>query len=102
MPKTAYEYAMLYGIQRPLQQRLVAAGRPLRVLIAYGEYWFSVVHAPPRRASGERVVCRQEPASVALRTRHRSIRHVHHGIVVAKTSRPYPYVPLIIYTSLCR
>lgn len=35
-----FEYAMLYGIQRPLQRRLVAAGRPLRVLIAYGEYWF--------------------------------------------------------------
>jgi len=40
VPATAYEYAMLYGIQRGLQQRLVAAGRPLRVLIAYGEYWF--------------------------------------------------------------
>jgi proline dehydrogenase len=40
VPTTAYEYAMLYGIQRPLQRRLVAAGRPLRVLIAYGEYWF--------------------------------------------------------------
>jgi proline dehydrogenase len=40
IPKSAYEYAMLYGIQRPLQQRLVQAGRPLRVLIAYGEYWF--------------------------------------------------------------
>jgi proline dehydrogenase len=40
VPKRAYEYAMLYGIQRPLQKRLVAAGRPLRVLIAYGEYWF--------------------------------------------------------------
>jgi proline dehydrogenase len=40
VPTSAYEYAMLYGIQRPLQQRLVAAGRPLRVLIAYGEYWF--------------------------------------------------------------
>ena len=26
VPKSAYEYAMLYGIQRPLQQRLVAAG----------------------------------------------------------------------------
>ena len=36
----AYEYAMLYGIQRRLQERLVAAQRPLRVLIAYGEYWF--------------------------------------------------------------
>jgi proline dehydrogenase len=40
VPSSAYEYAMLYGIQRPLQQRLVRAGRPLRVLIAYGEYWF--------------------------------------------------------------
>lgn len=40
VPATAYEYAMLYGIQRPLQQRLVREGRPLRVLIAYGEYWF--------------------------------------------------------------
>jgi proline dehydrogenase len=41
VPKAAYEFAMLYGIQRPLQQRLVHAGRPLRVLIAYGEYWFA-------------------------------------------------------------
>jgi proline dehydrogenase len=40
VPPSAYEYAMLYGIQRPLQQRLAQAGRPLRVLIAYGEYWF--------------------------------------------------------------
>jgi proline dehydrogenase len=40
VPKATYEYAMLYGIQRPLQQRLVQSGRPLRVLIAYGEYWF--------------------------------------------------------------
>jgi proline dehydrogenase len=40
VPTSAYEYAMLYGIQRPLQERLVAAGRPVRVLIAYGEYWF--------------------------------------------------------------
>jgi proline dehydrogenase len=41
IPTSAYEYAMLYGIQRPLQQRLTASGRPLRVLIAYGEYWFA-------------------------------------------------------------
>jgi len=40
VPEGMYEYAMLYGIQRPLQQRLVRSGRPLRVLIAYGEYWF--------------------------------------------------------------
>jgi proline dehydrogenase len=41
VPNTAYEYAMLYGIQRPLQQRLVASGRRVRVLISYGEDWFA-------------------------------------------------------------
>jgi proline dehydrogenase len=34
------EFAMLYGIQRRLQARLLQAGLPLRVLISYGEYWF--------------------------------------------------------------
>jgi proline dehydrogenase len=41
VPTSAYEFAMLYGIQRSLQQRLVSSGRPLRVLVAYGEYWFA-------------------------------------------------------------
>ena len=40
VPTRAYEYAMLYGIQRPLQQRLARSGRPLRVLISYGDDWF--------------------------------------------------------------
>jgi hypothetical protein len=40
IPQSAYEFAMLYGIQRGQQQRLAQARRPLRVLIAYGEYWF--------------------------------------------------------------
>ena len=40
VPVSAYEFAMLYGIQRPLQARLVEAGAPLRVLIAYGPHWF--------------------------------------------------------------
>jgi proline dehydrogenase len=38
--RSAYEFAMLYGIQRSHQLRLARAGRPLRVLISYGEYWF--------------------------------------------------------------
>ena len=37
---TSYEFAMLYGIERSLQQQLVASGRRLRVLISYGENWF--------------------------------------------------------------
>jgi proline dehydrogenase len=40
VPASAYEFAMLYGIQRPLQQRLARQGTRLRVLISYGEFWF--------------------------------------------------------------
>lgn len=36
----AYEFHMLYGIQRATQLRLVRDGASVRVLIAYGEYWF--------------------------------------------------------------
>jgi proline dehydrogenase len=36
----SYEFAMLYGIRRPLQRSLVGDGQRLRVLISYGEYWF--------------------------------------------------------------
>ena len=35
-----YEFHMLYGIQRGEQKRLAAAGEHVRVLIAYGTYWF--------------------------------------------------------------
>jgi len=40
VPASAYEFAMLYGIQRGQQQRLARDGQRLRVLISYGEYWF--------------------------------------------------------------
>ncbi|MEX1128071.1 MAG: proline dehydrogenase family protein [Vicinamibacterales bacterium] len=40
VPASAYEFAMLYGIQRGQQQRLAKEGQRLRVLISYGEYWF--------------------------------------------------------------
>jgi len=40
LPRSAYEFEMLYGIQRALQAQLVAEGLPLRVLISYGAYWF--------------------------------------------------------------
>jgi proline dehydrogenase len=41
VPPDSFEHAMLFGIQRPLQQRLSRAGRPLRVLISYGDYWYT-------------------------------------------------------------
>jgi proline dehydrogenase len=40
VPSSAYEFAMLYGIQRQQQLRLSREGKRLRVLISYGEYWF--------------------------------------------------------------
>jgi proline dehydrogenase len=40
VPSSAYEFAMLYGIQRNQQLRLAREGRRIRVLISYGEYWF--------------------------------------------------------------
>jgi proline dehydrogenase len=38
--KTDYEFALLYGIQRSVQQQIARDGHRLRVLISYGEYWF--------------------------------------------------------------
>jgi proline dehydrogenase len=35
-----YEVHMLYGIQRGAQARLVQAGADVRVLVAYGAFWF--------------------------------------------------------------
>jgi proline dehydrogenase len=40
VPKSHYEFAMLFGIQRGAQQQLVSEGESLRVLISYGEFWF--------------------------------------------------------------
>jgi proline dehydrogenase len=40
IPSSAYEFAMLYGIQRQQQLRLAREGQRLRVLISYGEFWF--------------------------------------------------------------
>ncbi|MEO7406509.1 MAG: proline dehydrogenase family protein [Vicinamibacterales bacterium] len=40
VPASAYEFAMLYGIQRSHQVNLAKDGKRLRVLISYGEYWF--------------------------------------------------------------
>jgi len=40
IPRSAYELAMLYGIQRNQQLRVAREGIRLRILISYGEYWF--------------------------------------------------------------
>jgi len=40
VPASACEFHMLYGIQRDEQLRLAKDGAAVRVLIAYGAYWF--------------------------------------------------------------
>ena len=40
LAKGTFEYALLYGIARPEQQRLARNGHRVRVLISYGEAWF--------------------------------------------------------------
>lgn len=35
-----FEFQMLYGVRRPLQQRLVAAGWRLRIYIPFGAQWY--------------------------------------------------------------
>jgi proline dehydrogenase len=40
VPREAYEYAMLYGIRRDEQARLVGQRHRVRVLISYGSQWF--------------------------------------------------------------
>jgi proline dehydrogenase len=40
VPRERYEFQMLYGIRRDLQQRLVDAGEPVRVYIPYGTQWY--------------------------------------------------------------
>jgi proline dehydrogenase len=40
LKSTGYEIHMLYGIQKAAQLRLARQGTTVRVLIAYGDYWF--------------------------------------------------------------
>jgi proline dehydrogenase len=40
IPRDAWQVHMLYGIRSAEQLRLARAGRPVRVLISYGEQWF--------------------------------------------------------------
>jgi proline dehydrogenase len=40
IPKDQMEFAMLYGIQRPEQERLAREGYRVSVLVSYGSFWF--------------------------------------------------------------
>jgi proline dehydrogenase len=40
LPKSAFEFQMLYGIRRDLQSALAAEGYPFRVYVPFGTEWF--------------------------------------------------------------
>jgi proline dehydrogenase len=40
VPRTRYEFAMLYGIHSSRQRQLASSGVTMRCLISYGEFWF--------------------------------------------------------------
>ncbi len=40
IPPSRYEFQMLYGIRRDLQERLVAMGQTVRVYVPYGTEWY--------------------------------------------------------------
>jgi|SRR5262245_17919352 len=40
IPRSAFEFQMLYGIRRDLQEQLVGEGYRMRVYVPYGKYWY--------------------------------------------------------------
>lgn len=40
VPKERYEFQMLFGVRRELQERLVAEGHPVRTYIPFGDQWY--------------------------------------------------------------
>ena len=40
IPKSAFEFQMLFGIRRDLQQALVADGYAVRIYVPYGTHWY--------------------------------------------------------------
>jgi proline dehydrogenase len=58
----AFEFQMLHGIRRDLQEQLAREGWGMRVYIPFGTELVSVLDAAARRASGQCLVYCQEPA----------------------------------------
>ena len=40
-PRDSYEFQMLYGVRRELQQRLIQEGHPVRVYVPFGSQWYA-------------------------------------------------------------
>ena len=69
IPRNAFEFQMLHGIRRDLQQSLVKEGWGVRVYIPFGTEWYPYFMRAAGRAPGQRVLHRKEhPAAVNLLT----------------------------------
>ena len=64
VPTSAYEFAMLYGIQRGQQQRLARQGKRAARAHQLRRVLVPLVHAPARRAPGQRLVRREDDVRV--------------------------------------
>ena len=40
IPQERYEFQMLYGVRKELQQRLAAEGHTVRVYVPFGRQWY--------------------------------------------------------------
>ena len=61
LDKIRYEFQMIYGIRRDLQDQVRAAGDTLQVYVPFGTDWCPYFHAPSLRAPGELLVCTAQP-----------------------------------------
>lgn len=59
VPRDEFEFQMLNGIRRDLQQELAADGYAVRVYVPYGTEWYPYFMRRLGRASGQRVVYRE-------------------------------------------
>ena len=72
--KDRFEFQMLYGIRRDLQASLVEEGYPHARLRAVRPAVVSVLHAPARRAAGERRLRAPRASSAKSEARVRPLR----------------------------
>ena len=63
--KDAFEFQMLYGVRRDIQEQLVGAGWTVRTYVPFGVAVVPVLHAPPGGAARERVVHPAQPVAGA-------------------------------------
>ena len=66
--RDAFEFQMLHGIRRDLQQSLAGDGWRMRVYIPFGTEWYPYLMRRLAERPGERAVHRQEPPATITNT----------------------------------